>query len=72
MQQLSSRKVVPSSQGSNGGHDGGEITAVTEELDSGEIRVGKITYDPRQRLGKGCEGTFVYRYVKFVLFPICI
>ncbi|XP_065558599.1 serine/threonine-protein kinase/endoribonuclease IRE1-like isoform X1 [Artemia franciscana] len=31
------------------------------ELPNGEIQVGKITYKPFQVLGKGCEGTFVYR-----------
>ncbi len=27
----------------------------------GFIRIGKITYDPKQLLGHGCAGTFVYR-----------
>lgn len=41
----------------------GTITAVAEELPDGLMRVGKIIFYPEELLGKGCEGTFVYRYV---------
>lgn len=36
---------------------------VQEEIGDGSVKVGKITFDTRQVLGKGCEGTFVYKYV---------
>ncbi|XP_066254713.1 serine/threonine-protein kinase/endoribonuclease IRE1-like [Euwallacea similis] len=39
----------------------GQVTAISEELPSGLVKVGKITFHPEQLLGKGCEGTFVYR-----------
>lgn len=48
-----------SGQGSMGRH--GTVTAFAEELPDGLVRVGKITFHPEQLLGKGCEGTFVYR-----------
>ena len=38
-----------------------EITASPVELDDGTIRVGNISFNPLAVLGKGCEGTFVYR-----------
>lgn len=31
------------------------------DLGDGEVRVGKITFNSNQVLGKGCEGTFVFR-----------
>lgn len=31
------------------------------ELEDGRIEVGKITFNPADILGKGCEGTFVYK-----------
>lgn len=43
----------------NGRH--GVVTALPEELPDGLVKVGKITFHPEQLLGKGCEGTFVYR-----------
>ena len=39
----------------------GSVTANPVELGDGSIQVGKISFDTRQILGKGCEGTFVYR-----------
>lgn len=42
------------------GADGATIS-ITELLDNGEVRVGKIQFNPNDLLGKGCEGTFVYR-----------
>ncbi|XP_045598023.2 serine/threonine-protein kinase/endoribonuclease IRE1 isoform X2 [Procambarus clarkii] len=59
-QEMSSRR--PWSQGSNNsGGSSGNITAVAEELDNGTVSVGKIIFDPQQLLGKGCDGTFVFR-----------
>ncbi|KAL1452594.1 hypothetical protein WDU94_006811 [Cyamophila willieti] len=37
------------------------VTALAEELPDGKVRVGKITFDAKQVLGKGCEGTFVFK-----------
>lgn len=37
------------------------MIAVPEELEDGSTKVGKIIFHPEQILGKGCEGTFVYR-----------
>lgn len=56
-----------SQNGSRGSQQGsfgrnGQITAFSEELPGGLVKVGKITFHPEQLLGKGCEGTFVYRY----------
>ena len=47
-----------SSQLRDAGH---EITAHPIELDDGTIKVGAINFDPGHILGKGCEGTFVYK-----------
>lgn len=48
-------------KGSNStGSNSGDYSPL-EELDSGETKVGKITFHPDQLLGKGCEGTFVFR-----------
>lgn len=59
-QEMSSRRQW--SQGSNNtGGSSGNITAVAEELDNGSISVGKIIFDPQQLLGKGCDGTFVFK-----------
>ncbi|KAL4709941.1 hypothetical protein ACJJTC_003904 [Scirpophaga incertulas] len=38
-----------------------EVTGQLEEMGDGEVRIGKITFHTDQVLGKGCEGTFVYR-----------
>ncbi|XP_053654534.1 serine/threonine-protein kinase/endoribonuclease IRE1 isoform X2 [Cherax quadricarinatus] len=59
-QEMSSRRLW--SQGSNSsGGSSGNITAVAEELDNGSVSVGKIIFDPQQLLGKGCDGTFVFK-----------
>nr|XP_026488501.1 serine/threonine-protein kinase/endoribonuclease IRE1 [Vanessa tameamea] len=39
----------------------GEVTGQLVELGEGEVRIGKISFYTGQVLGKGCEGTFVYR-----------
>ncbi|XP_044252297.1 serine/threonine-protein kinase/endoribonuclease IRE1-like [Tribolium madens] len=56
MSQNGSRSSQQNSFGKNS-----SITAYSEELPDGLVRVGKITFHPDQLLGKGCEGTFVYR-----------
>lgn len=38
-----------------------EVSAHPVELDNGIIKVGNIFFDPTHILGKGCEGTFVYK-----------
>lgn len=58
-QQLSQNGSRSSQIGSVGKN--GTITAIAEELPDGMVRIGKITFHPEQLLGKGCEGTFVYR-----------
>jgi len=49
------------SKGSVGSVSNYEITASPVELDDGTIKVGNISFDPLNILGKGCEGTFVYK-----------
>lgn len=39
----------------------GAVTAFAEELPDGIVKIGKITFCPDEVLGKGCDGTFVYR-----------
>ncbi|CAH1996027.1 unnamed protein product [Acanthoscelides obtectus] len=56
MSQNGSRTSQHSSYGQNN-----NVTALSEELPNGLVKVGKITFHPEQLLGKGCEGTFVYR-----------
>ena len=34
---------------------------VTEIIADGQVKIGKIVYDPKQLLGHGCQGTFVYK-----------
>lgn len=31
------------------------------EVPEGHVRVGKVIFNPNDELGRGCEGTFVYR-----------
>ena len=38
-----------------------EITATPVELEDGTIKVGNLSFNPMEVLGKGCEGTFVYK-----------
>ena len=47
--------------GSVNSHSNYEITANPVELVTGEIKVGNLTFHPDIVLGKGCEGTFVYK-----------
>ncbi|XP_075973369.1 serine/threonine-protein kinase/endoribonuclease Ire1 [Anticarsia gemmatalis] len=39
----------------------GEVTGHLMDIGNGEVRIGRITFNTDQVLGKGCEGTFVYR-----------
>ena len=48
------------SNGSAGGSNY-EVTASPVEMGDGTIKVGNLSFDPLGVLGKGCEGTFVYR-----------
>lgn len=58
LSQSGSRNSQPSSSGRYG-----PVTAVAEDLPNGMVRIGKIMFAPDQQLGKGCDGTFVYRYI---------
>lgn len=59
------RELKQSSSGSSRGSAlsgiNGTVTALAEELPDGSTKVGKIVFDPDHILGKGCEGTFVFR-----------
>merc|ERR1719410_2704832 len=48
------------SNGSAGGSNY-EVTASPVEMGDGTIKVGNLSFDPTTVLGKGCEGTFVYK-----------
>ena len=37
------------------------------EIPNGHIEVGKIQFDPKNVLGHGCEGTFVYKWVNIII-----
>lgn len=50
-----------SQTGSNGFRSNGGVYHELEDLGDGDIRIGKITFNPSQVLGKGCEGTFVFK-----------
>ncbi|XP_034830294.1 serine/threonine-protein kinase/endoribonuclease IRE1 [Maniola hyperantus] len=41
----------------------GEVTGQLIDVGEGEVRIGRISFNTDQVLGKGCEGTFVYRGV---------
>lgn len=47
----------------------GNSIVMPEDIGEGLVKVGKIIFDTGQVLGKGCEGTFVYKYV---IFLICL
>ncbi|XP_012271622.1 serine/threonine-protein kinase/endoribonuclease IRE1 isoform X2 [Orussus abietinus] len=57
-QQLSQGSRENSRTGSNGKH--GNLAA-PEDIGEGLVRIGKITFNTCEVLGKGCEGTFVYK-----------
>jgi len=56
-------RMSNSSVGSNSSQQASlyDVTATAVELDNGMIKVGNITFDAGNILGKGCEGTFVYK-----------
>uniref|UniRef100_A0A182SYR8 non-specific serine/threonine protein kinase n=1 Tax=Anopheles maculatus TaxID=74869 RepID=A0A182SYR8_9DIPT len=47
--------------GSNGSGGGGGSYSEPIDFGDGEMRVGKINFNTQSVLGKGCEGTFVFR-----------
>ena len=49
------------SVGSTSSQSGYEVTAHPVDLPDGNVRVGNIIFSPHEILGKGCEGTFVYK-----------
>lgn len=61
------REYLRSSQGSNISNVSSNdsyshiVTAEAEDVGAGNIRVGKIIFNREEILGKGCEGTFVYK-----------
>ncbi|XP_041977924.1 serine/threonine-protein kinase/endoribonuclease IRE1 isoform X1 [Aricia agestis] len=63
---LQAREFQQLSQGGSRGSNvstssTGEVTGQLVELGDGDVRIGRITFNPDQILGKGCEGTFVYK-----------
>lgn len=40
---------------------GSQITAESEDLGDNKIQIGRIVFNVGHVLGKGCEGTFVYK-----------
>lgn len=58
-QQMSQPNSQTSNQGSKGRNIPGMVIA--EELDNGFVKIGKIFFRPDELLGKGCDGTFVYK-----------
>lgn len=38
-----------------------QLTSISTVLANGHVEIGKITFNPKDVLGHGCEGTFVYR-----------
>ncbi|XP_015122831.1 serine/threonine-protein kinase/endoribonuclease IRE1 [Diachasma alloeum] len=58
-QQLSQGSRENSRTSSTGGRSG--VTTAPEEIGEGTVKVGKIIFHIDKVLGKGCEGTFVYR-----------
>ncbi|XP_001607831.2 serine/threonine-protein kinase/endoribonuclease IRE1 isoform X1 [Nasonia vitripennis] len=61
-QQLSQQFDQGSRENSRTGSNGRNGTIYTpEEIGEGLVRVGKITFNAEEVLGKGCDGTFVYK-----------
>ncbi|KAK0161952.1 hypothetical protein PV327_008347 [Microctonus hyperodae] len=58
-QHLSQGSRENSRTSSSGNKNG--IVNLTEEIGEGTVRVGKIIFNIDEVLGKGCEGTFVYK-----------
>ena len=49
------------SVGSSSSNSPYEVTAYPEKMEDGSVKVGNIQFDESVVLGKGCEGTFVYK-----------
>lgn len=62
VRELRSQSGSHTSQGSGGGKSSGS-SGYQELIDlgDGEVRIGKISFNSKNVLGKGCEGTFVFR-----------
>lgn len=58
-QHLSQGSRENSRTSSNGYKSGDSV--ITEDIGEGTVRVGKILFNIDEVLGKGCEGTFVYK-----------
>lgn len=60
-QQLSERSSSRGSARDQDSQSDETVTAYAEQLSDGTVRVGKISFHTDNVLGKGCEGTFVFR-----------
>jgi len=60
-ERLSNSNSNSASRGSTSSISPAEVTANPVELEDGSIKVGNISFNPGLVLGKGCEGTFVYK-----------
>ena len=40
-----------------------DVDSSTDDIPEGYTKVGKIMFNPKEILGQGCEGTFVYKSV---------
>ncbi|XP_034663834.1 serine/threonine-protein kinase/endoribonuclease IRE1 [Drosophila subobscura] len=61
-----SKTLAMTAEGTNGsgskGSNGSNISAEDlVDLGNGQVRVGKISFNSNEVLGKGCEGTFVFK-----------
>lgn len=54
-------RLSNSSNWSNSSQSKYDFTNHPVELNDGSVKIGNIIFDPNQILGKGCEGTFVYK-----------
>lgn len=53
----SSNQIQKTSSGQNGSNSYTDL----EDLGDGEYKIGKICFSPNEVIGKGCEGTFVFK-----------
>lgn len=59
--QTGDQRAQAGSNGSQGSAGSGGEYAPLEELENGDSKVGKITFNAAHLLGKGCEGTSVFK-----------
>ncbi|KAK7507901.1 hypothetical protein BaRGS_00000866, partial [Batillaria attramentaria] len=59
--QLQLGGITPPNSSSNSSFTSEQQPASSTVLLSGHMEIGKITFNPKDVLGHGCEGTFVYR-----------